>query len=363
MSNVSWHIAPLQDKTIDNPPLQNMTDDGGGNPPLSFGPQEWKWFLQHRNLIGCSSETIDWEVNSERQIKVLPPNAAVNCAFPGEQNVTQGLTWLHRVQFRDMNALQKAVVNAQYQQSVLKRRMELLEEDCSLSEKNWTLVCSELGVGDHVTLETQDISQAVCNWWKTAKEPEQDMQRVLSQHTDFLRNVLAHYKHICKRTHQPSVYVNSLQRFLENGSVLTNEELRNELHELLAFLQSRRIECSKQHIPAFMSLVASDDIEMLRSHESGLKRVISDVSVPLSNTMFIIHELESKQARVTNARQRLETSRKQLQTVDSDVQSLQDDIEWCRKHVESVKRNLEKEIATLLGDDQAQIIIEAEINS
>jgi predicted nuclease with TOPRIM domain len=336
-----------------------MTDDGGV-PPLSFGPQEWKWFLQHRNLIiSSSSETVDWEMNSERQIDALAPNAAMNCAFPGEHNVAQGLTWLHRVQFRDMNALYKAVGNVQSQQSALKRRMELLEEDCSLSEKNWTLLCTELGVRDHVTLETQDISQAVAKWWETVSEqPEHGMQRVLSQHADFLRDVLTHYKHICKRTHQPRVYVNNLQRFLENGSILTSEELLNELHELLAFLQSRRIECSKQHIAAFMSLVASDDIEMLRSYESGLKRVISDVSAPLSNTMSIIHELESKQARVRKSRERLETSRNQLKIVDSEVQSLQDDIEWCRKRVESVKQNLENEIATLLGGNQVQIIIE-----
>ena len=334
-----------------------MTDNGGVS-PLSFGPQEWKWFLQHRNLISCSNETTDWEVNSERQIDVLPPNAAVNCAFPGAHNVTRGLTWLHRVQFQDMNTLRKTVVNAQSQQSVLKRRMELFEEDCSLSEQNWTLLCSELGVGDHVTLETQDMSQAVCTWWKTVKEPEQDVQCVLSQHTDFLRDVLTYYQHVCKRTHQPCAYVTSLQQVLENCSILEIEELRNELQELLAFVQSRRIECSKQHIPAFMSLMASDDIEMLRSYESRLKRVISDVTVPLSNKMFIIHELESKQARATKARERLETVKKQLQTVESEVQSLQHDIEWCRKRVDSVKQNLEQEIASLLGDDKVLIILE-----
>jgi hypothetical protein len=330
-----------------------MTDDGG-IPRLSFGPQEWKWFLQHRNLVS-SSETIEWEIIAERQIESLPPDAAVNCDIP--RDVAQGLTWLHRVQFRDWTALKKVVANAQCLQDLHKKRMELLEEDCLLSEQNWMLLCSELGVGDHVTLHTNDISQAIAHWWKI-KDPKQDLQRVLSQHGEFLQKVRTHYEHICKRTHQPNIiHATILQRFLESGSV-TNEELCNELHELLACIQSRRIDCSKQHMPAFMLLVASDDEGMLSSYESGLKQVIADMSAPLSDTTLIIRQLEWKQARVMKSRARLETGRMQLQAVDSEIQVLQDDIEKCRKRIESTKLILEQEIATLLGDQQVQILIE-----
>jgi hypothetical protein len=331
-----------------------MTDDGGV-PPLSFGPQEWKWFLQNRNL-GSSSETIQWEINSERPINALQPDVAANCVVPGD--VTHGLAWLHRAQFRDLTALKKAAVNANCQQDLLQKKVEQFVEDCSLAEQNWTLLCSALGVGDHVTLETNDISQAIAKWRTVQKDQQQAVQRgLLQQHGEFLQLVQTHCEHLCKRTRQPRIKVANLQQFLIGGSV-TNEELRNELHELLAFIQSRRIDCSKQHMPAFMLLVASDDEGMLSSFESGLKRVISDIGAPHSDTMWIVRQLESKQARVVNSRTRLETCRKQLQAVDSEIQALHDNTDKFRKCVESKKLNLEQEIAKLLECEQVQILIE-----
>ena len=296
-----------------------------------------------------------------KSIDSLPPTSTIlrRHAFDKEGpiddiRISQGLMWLHKASFHDMKVLETTLSETQSQRTILEKRGKLFQKDLSLALNEWNALCSDLEISDIVNVDTDNISQVVLEWQETQQTPkyQKEKQRITS-HAAFLHDVLTNYQHICKRTHQPAMHINALQQVLKDDIEYKDETsslVRKELEELLSFYQSRRCD-SKQTIPAFMTLVASDDIDTLEAYEYGLKQVVKDISSVCGKLVEYVHLLGTRQARVRTAKERVEANTKQLDNINRHIQSLQQNIQWCSKRMESMKKTLEEEIATLLGND------------
>lgn len=340
--------------------------------PMS--PQEWQWFLQEKGLI---SQEVQWKpgkVAGLTDVSSLPPTATIlrECHDNVEEcsmRVAQGLLWLHKASFQDFKIVQTALSEAQAQKMLLDKRAKLYSND--LAEKEWNALCSDVGLpNDYITVDTTSISQTIKEWQETTRIPryQEEMKRIVSQQADFLSKVLSSYQQDCKRLHQPVSHIHTLQQVLSSNPpreyrMETSTHIRNELEELLAFYQARLAgDCSPKHsIPAFMTLVASDNVDMVKSNIEGLGKVLQELkNLQQCGTSMGSNEvqlLETLQSRLRTARERLQENTKQLEEVDAKIQSLQEDVQWCRERIESVKTTLEKEIAELLGDENCDVKI------
>lgn len=359
--------------------MTTTAKESGSDTAMSFGPQEWQWYLQEQDLL--SSEKIELEAGAPiKSLDCLPPTATIlrKCLLDNDESasnntkdrVAQGLVWLRRSSFQDIPVLQTALVAAQSQKALLDKRSSFFESNVSLATQEWKTMCIDFNLPDSLMGTNEDICQAILDWQETHQASEasyrEEIQSVVSQHDALLQDLLANYLHVCKHTHQQPLYIGTLQNVLSKQddaptqyTIKTCNELRMELEELLSFLQSRRSDCSKHTVPAFMTLVTSDDVDTLKGCEEGLTQVLNDLN-SVSRVVVGSNELkllEIAQDRLRTSKERVKQNAEQTSQVENKIQTIQDDIQWCQERIESIKTTLEQDIATLLRDDDSIVEI------
>lgn len=331
-------------------------------------PQEWQWFLESKGLIAYGVQ-LERGRAIENNVSSLPPTATILCecesidesnGTDSSMRVAQGLLWLHKAYFHDLNTVHTALSEAKTQKELLDKREKLLRADIALVDKEWAALRCDLGLPDDITVNTKDLSKVVKEWQETKQmlQFEEEMKRTASQHAKFLSEILSNYQQVCKRTQQSPSRMNTLQQVISSDieveyTAKASNLLRNELKELSAFFQARLCDCAKHSIPTFMTLVASDDIDMLKSNIKGLNQALEEIKSAQQHIASTneVKVLETTQARVLSARQRLQENSKQLKDVETKIQSIENDIQWCCGLIESVRTTLEKEISLLLNDN------------